>query len=222
MFFEEKLKSIEEKDTVLEIGPGSSPHSRSNAFLELEQSESDRLKQRGHVVEDPEFGDRPVFFYDGKNFPFKDNEFDYVICSHVLEHVENPEQFLTEIFRVGGGKGYIEYPLVTYEFLYNFQVHLNFIKFIEGGNTLVYLPKDESNLKDFYPVNKLLYRTLEKGWNDLCACNKELFFEGFEFNSPFEVKRAESIEELVPPLSNVQTKTYARSLSDRMLIKLGL
>lgn len=28
---------------------------------------------------------------DGENLPFKDKEFDYVICNQVLEHVENPE-----------------------------------------------------------------------------------------------------------------------------------
>jgi len=57
------------------------------------------------------------YFYKNKNFvlikekklPFKDNEFDYVIASHVIEHVEDFEFFIKELERVSK-KGYIELP----------------------------------------------------------------------------------------------------------------
>jgi SAM-dependent methyltransferase len=39
-------------------------------------------------------------FYDGKTFPFSDGEFDAVLTSEVLEHVFNPDEFLSEINRV--------------------------------------------------------------------------------------------------------------------------
>ena len=56
-------------------------------------------------------------FYKDKNFiklenkqlPFKDNEFDFVIASHVLEHVEDLKFFINELERVSK-KGYIELP----------------------------------------------------------------------------------------------------------------
>ena len=56
-------------------------------------------------------------FYEGKNFikisgkklPFKDKEFDFVITSHVIEHVEDFEFFVKELERVSS-KGYIELP----------------------------------------------------------------------------------------------------------------
>ena len=56
-------------------------------------------------------------FYKGKNFtiisgkklPFKDKEFDFVIASHVIEHVEDFEFFLKELERIST-KGYIELP----------------------------------------------------------------------------------------------------------------
>ena len=56
-------------------------------------------------------------FYKEKNFvritenklPFQDNEFDFVITSHVIEHVKDLDFFLKEIQRVGK-KGYIEVP----------------------------------------------------------------------------------------------------------------
>ena len=46
---------------------------------------------------------------DGENLPFKDKEFDYVICNQVLEHVENPEKFISEQCRVAS-RGYMETP----------------------------------------------------------------------------------------------------------------
>ena len=56
-------------------------------------------------------------FYKDKNFiqikdktlPFKDKEFDFVISSHVIEHVEDFEFFIQELERVSS-MGYIELP----------------------------------------------------------------------------------------------------------------
>jgi SAM-dependent methyltransferase len=38
--------------------------------------------------------------YDGSRFPFADGEFQSVLCNQVLEHVFNPEEFLSEMRRV--------------------------------------------------------------------------------------------------------------------------
>ena len=56
-------------------------------------------------------------FYKDKNFvkienkklPFEDNTFDFVIASHVIEHIEDITFFLKEIQRISN-KGYIELP----------------------------------------------------------------------------------------------------------------
>jgi len=56
-------------------------------------------------------------FYKSKKFiqikdeklPFKDKEFDFVISSHVIEHVKNFEFFIKELERISF-KGYIELP----------------------------------------------------------------------------------------------------------------
>ena len=56
-------------------------------------------------------------FYKGKNFvkienkklPFRDKEFDFVIASHVIEHVEDFQFFIKELERIAH-KGYIELP----------------------------------------------------------------------------------------------------------------
>ena len=59
---------------------------------------------------------------DGEDLPFKDNEFDYSICIHVLEHVENPDKFLQEQMRVAK-KGYIETPSLIGEHLHPKKSH---------------------------------------------------------------------------------------------------
>ena len=56
-------------------------------------------------------------FYVDKNFvrltnkqlPFKDDQFDFVIASHVMEHVDDLKFFISELERVSK-KGYIELP----------------------------------------------------------------------------------------------------------------
>ena len=34
------------------------------------------------------------------NLPFKDNEFDYIFCNHVLEHIPDDNKAMSELFRV--------------------------------------------------------------------------------------------------------------------------
>jgi len=223
MFFPEKITSIRTRDKVLEIGPGSSPHPRSNAFLELDfAADRDRISQRGGVLNEADFGNRTIYRYDGKKFPFADNQFDYVICSHVLEHVTDPASFMNEVFRVGAGRGYLEYPLITYEYLYNFDVHLHFVKFDFEQKVLRYLPKRDTAFPEFAAVNSLFYKTLEYGWDDLCAANKRLFFEGFEFDQPFAVEQASELGKLLPSQSLIVPKKAARRLLGRIVNKLGL
>ena len=50
-----------------------------------------------------------TLIYPNQNLPFEDKEFDYVILSHVLEHVPNIFEFTKEVERVAKA-GYIELP----------------------------------------------------------------------------------------------------------------
>ncbi len=42
-----------------------------------------------------------VFIQDIYNLPFKDKQFDYVLCSHTIEHVDKPKKYYQELKRVG-------------------------------------------------------------------------------------------------------------------------
>jgi SAM-dependent methyltransferase len=49
------------------------------------------------------------------NLPFEDVSFDFFICSHVLEHVENDDQAIKELYRITkqGGSGILMAPIIV-------------------------------------------------------------------------------------------------------------
>lgn len=197
MFFNDRIKNIKPTDKVLEIGPGADPHPRSNVLLEKKfGSEDEYVSQFGNTQK--LVTDKPVIFYEGDVFPFADKEFDYVICSHVLEHVENVELFLSEIFRVAG-KGYFEYPLIYYDYLYNFDVHVNYLKYDQGS--LKYMKKNDSNLAEFKPVQEFFYQSLNNGYDQIVRNLLPFFMEGYEWEKSFAIKRVHTIKEIC--LTNV-------------------
>jgi SAM-dependent methyltransferase len=103
--------AVSRSERVLEVGGGHNPHPRANVevdkFTDTNYHRSGDIKVLGH---------QEFINVDGETLPFKDKEFDYVICCHVLEHVENPHIFLQEQFRVAK-RGYIEIPSLLGEVL---------------------------------------------------------------------------------------------------------
>lgn len=193
MFFSDRIRSIPSGARVLDIGPGASPHPAATVLLEKRfPSEVEYVRQCGGVQ--PAGGDPRTVFYDGGAFPFADGEFDYVICSHVLEHVPDPEQFAAEIFRVGRA-GYLEYPLIYYEFVYDIPEHVNVVKRI--GDEIVYLPKRELGLDRFAEIQRFWFESLNAGYSDTVGQLVPWLMEGFEWHAPLRVRRATSPAELV-------------------------
>ncbi|MBW2663065.1 MAG: class I SAM-dependent methyltransferase [Deltaproteobacteria bacterium] len=93
---------IDKNALVLEVGSGGNPYFRSNVLCDAYLDTRER-----HFA--PLICDRPICLAYVEKLPFKDDAFDFVIASHVLEHSEAPEQFLSELQRVAKA-GYIEVP----------------------------------------------------------------------------------------------------------------
>ncbi len=73
-----------------------------------------RANKKATVISDIQdfsnyYKDKKFIQIKDKNLPFKDKEFDFVISSHVIEHVEDFEFFIKELERISS-KGYIELP----------------------------------------------------------------------------------------------------------------
>ena len=93
---------VKESGLVLDVGSGGTPYPRSDVLL-------DRLTDDQHRCGDSMTLDRPSVFGDAQRMSFKDKAFDFVVASHILEHMADPEQFLKELQRAGKA-GYIETP----------------------------------------------------------------------------------------------------------------
>ena len=55
------------------------------------------------------YKDKKFIKLENKKLPFENNQFDFVIASHVMEHVKDVKFFISELERVSK-KGYIELP----------------------------------------------------------------------------------------------------------------
>jgi SAM-dependent methyltransferase len=94
------------KGLLLDVGCGSKPYQRLFEVKEYVGLDIDSEITRQRGIAD--------HLYDGKKFPFEDASFDAVLCNQVLEHVFNPDEFLSEIMRVlrPGGKLLLTAPFV--------------------------------------------------------------------------------------------------------------
>ena len=93
------IQSILSKNTnwkVLDIGCGYTANEYATTICDIQDL--------SHFYKDKNF-----VKLDGNRLPFEDNHFDFVIASHVLEHVEDYKFFINELERVSS-KGYIELP----------------------------------------------------------------------------------------------------------------
>ena len=124
-------KSVEtllQKNTswnVLDIGCGYTAHKNATVICDVQDlsniyKEKDFVKLTSNIL------------------PFKDKEFDFVIASHVIEHVKDVEIFIKELQRVSS-KGYIELPTILEDNLVfeNKRDHLWHMEFDDDKNQLI-------------------------------------------------------------------------------------
>lgn len=120
---------------VLEIGSGDNPNSRSDILCDRFITTSHE-RAGGFRIRI----DRPLVVADGMRLPFADNTFDYVIASHIFEHMDDPAGFAREIARVGKA-GYIEVPSALSERVFGWNFHHWYCEF--HGGVLTLTPKKE-------------------------------------------------------------------------------
>ena len=124
---------------IVDLGGGSNAWSQANTILDIKDHSS---------------------LYPGKRFvqsdasktPFEDKEFDFVIASHVTEHVDDMEVYMSELMRIGK-RGYIEVPTPLFDNLVfgNFEEHKWWLYFDDITSELLYTKKKTKLLEAWYP-----------------------------------------------------------------------
>jgi SAM-dependent methyltransferase len=105
-YYIEKKKILNSQKWDLNICCGKTDGGGLNADI-LEHAELPRFKKIDSIY----------------NLPFDDNEFDTVLCSHTIEHVDDPRGFFAELQRVGKELTLVVPPLYDLAAVFNVGEH---------------------------------------------------------------------------------------------------
>jgi len=174
---------------ILEICPGKVPFPLITDYVTLETLNiPNKICHKVNICEE--------------KLPFKDKEFDFVYCRHVLEDVHNPEFVFNEIKRVSKA-GYIETPspwaelcknidlsILAKTYSYRGYVHHRYIIWNNNDKILKFLPKypiiDLLRFDDFIISKQLhenpLYWNSYFLWDEKDNVTHKTYYHEFDFN----------------------------------------
>ena len=140
----EKILSNNSDYNILDIGCGYNANKYANVICDVQDLSN-------------HYQDKRFVKLNEKKLPFKDKEFDFVVASHVMEHIKDVEFFIKELERVSK-KGYIELPTMLEDNLVfeNKKDHLWHMDFDDVENKLLISKK----IQYFEPI--LTVSTIKK------------------------------------------------------------
>jgi SAM-dependent methyltransferase len=174
--------TIDKNARILDIGSGGDPFPYATVLAER------FLEPSRHRTSAFRSDQKPVVICDIQRLPFKDKSFDYVYCSHVLEHVDDPILACREIMRVGN-KGYIESPHFMTDALFAWAdgMHKWFIQ--SQGNRLVFFEYDKRRLEGIRSAawRNAVFGPYYNEFQDVFADNSDIFMVMFPWDKRFSV-----------------------------------
>ncbi|MBA1337793.1 MAG: Ubiquinone/menaquinone biosynthesis C-methylase UbiE [Pelagibacterales bacterium] len=157
------------------------------------------------------YNNRNFIRVSSKELPFKNKEFDFVIASHVIEHVEDFEFFIKELERVSN-KGYIELPTrlgdnIVFE---NKSDHIWWFKFNDHEDKII-ASKKKQFIDPFITVS--MAKLLEKMFRESLVM--ELYWENtinYEFDIKLEKENFEKISffKIIRKFFSKKIRTFLR------------
>eukprot|EP01037_Dinobryon_pediforme_P007462 gene7462-7526_t len=201
---------IKKRYNVLEVGGGNHPDKRAHVVVDKYVEDNTHRSGDLKVLKNQRF-----LQADGEHLPFKDQEFDYVICRHVLEHVDDPIQFVKEQARVAK-RGYMETPSLLGEYIAPKESHRWLIQDID--NKLVLYDKEVLQFKPWMDFGEVFLYYLPKtsiGFKILERTHAPIITINYEWENEIEI--------LVNPQDeyymNHFIKPWDESICDKLLIK---
>lgn len=196
---------------VLDIGSGHSPHPRADVLCDRYIDDD---TERGGSIR----ADRPLIVADAHDLPFKDHAFDYVIASHLIEHMDDPVRFCAEMQRVAHA-GLIASPSEIAEKLFYWPFHKWYVNKIAGG--LVLHPKrDDPNifgeLFDYLYEYNPWYARFQRSLPDMFWIEYEWQDEikiTIRDHSPLDLDSAKRLRRMVKPRESLPTMIWRTAAS---------
>ena len=190
---------------VLEIGSGDNPNVRSDVLCD--RYITDDTERGGHIVID-----RPFVVADAHHLPFKEGAFSYTICSHILEHMDDPQQFANELQRISAA-GYIQSPSEIAERLFHWSFHRWYVNLVD--DTLVLHPKEPAEpfgelfdyLYEYNPAYYFFQRSMP-----------ELFWAEREWHGDLKVEVREDSPLALDDPNQLQQLVHTQVSLPRMLV----
>jgi hypothetical protein len=194
------LKDLRNIDNVLDIGGWDKPFNRANYVLDIHPFETRGF--HGSQGGNKEFFNKKKWIIHDVNskdrLPFRDNQFDFVICSHILEDIRDPIWLCSEIMRIGKA-GYIEVPSMKVELTkgvmnesYAGYYHHRWLVEIKNNNIIFrFKPHFIHNKKKFHFPKRFLNRLTEKDKVNFLFWNKK-----FQAEERIQISR-DKIEEFI-------------------------
>jgi SAM-dependent methyltransferase len=204
------MLNIQPSDRVLEIGSGNRPRRRSNVLCDRYPWDNTERSSGDQIVIDG----RPFVVADAAALPFKDKSFDYVITSHILEHVEDPLRVVAELQRVAHA-GYIETPSELAERLFGWPFHKWMVHC--EGNVLVFRPPFTDSI--FGGYFHALYAG-DRMFGEVMDTHADDFFVRYEWRTSITIRVERSYSAAVlfnSPASAVETLPPSKVRSLRIL-----
>ncbi len=199
---------IKKSDYVLDVGGGHEPHERANVVVD-KYDENNNYHRSGNikVLKKQQF-----LCSDGEDLPFKDKEFDFSFCCHVLEHVDDPLKFVNELARVSK-RGYLETPSLIAEYLIPKESHRWVVQ--EVDNKLVMYEKDKIGFKTNHDFGDVF---LEYMFKNSLGYRLMIRNQSFILTNNYEWK--DEIEILVNPLESHFLEVFTKPWNEAMLNRL--
>jgi len=204
------LGKINSNDKVLDIGGWAKPFNRANYIIDYMPYKTRGIG--GKCGPDQEYFNKDTWVVwdicNHKPFPFKDKEFDFVFCSHVLEDIRDPIWVCSEINRIGK-RGYIETPSRVIESHKNIGGKWNLNKYLTGYSHHVWYVENIDNELLFTPKNPLIHFINEFQVNDLKEPKVMSFFWEENFQYKENEINAESYKSIFADLKRFKLSTLS-------------
>jgi len=174
---------IQPGDKVLDLGSGGWPFKRATHLADMHPGKT------SHRMEALQRDHRPFVVIDAERMPFLDKEWDFIFCSHVLEHLDRPGEACRELMRVSR-KGYIEVPTRLSDVMLNFTCLKEHHRWhgLTLGNTLVLIEWTEEERRDM--GSNFFFQSLQSRYHNpfqqLFEDNWRMFYAMLPWEGRFE------------------------------------